>query len=83
MSYKLIFRVTGVKSEDTKLYDAKFYQVKAHCRSCFFCDHCTDIFWDFSNGPYMFLCDKNMFDMEAIKKGIIGKCKSFEEGGTK
>ena len=25
--------------------------------SCIFCAHCTDIFWDYTNGPYMFICD--------------------------
>ena len=25
---------------------------------CLFCKHCTDIFVDATNGPYMFLCDK-------------------------
>lgn len=23
---------------------------------CAFCKYCTDIFWDYTNGPYMFLC---------------------------
>ena len=25
-------------------------------KSCAFCDHCTDVFWD-SHGPYMFGCE--------------------------
>lgn len=24
---------------------------------CVFCRHCTDIFYDYTNGPYMFMCD--------------------------
>ena len=31
------------------------WEVPAKC--CCFCEHCNDIFWDFTNGPYMFLCD--------------------------
>ena len=25
---------------------------------CVFCKHCTDVIYDYSNGPYMFMCDK-------------------------
>ena len=24
---------------------------------CAICQHCTDYFWDYSNGPYLFLCE--------------------------
>ena len=26
-------------------------------RSCLFCKHCTDLFWDYTHGPYMFYCE--------------------------
>ena len=26
---------------------------------CAFCEHCTDILFDHTNGPYMFICDLN------------------------
>ena len=26
---------------------------------CVFCDHCTDVFWDYSNLIYMILCDED------------------------
>lgn len=26
-------------------------------KHCAFCKHCTDIFYDYSNGPYMFICE--------------------------
>lgn len=36
---------------------------------CLFCKHCTDIFWDATNGPYMFVCDKGLnMDDEDCKK---------------
>lgn len=25
--------------------------------SCYICDHCTDIWYDYTHGPYMSLCD--------------------------
>ena len=25
---------------------------------CLFCKHCTDIFLDYTHGPYLMLCDK-------------------------
>ena len=31
--------------------------VKAPEKSCFFCRHMSDIFYDYSNGPYMALCN--------------------------
>lgn len=26
---------------------------------CAFCRHCTDLFYDYTNGPYLFICDKD------------------------
>lgn len=40
--------------------------------SCLFCDHCTDIFYDYTNGPYMIICDLNKEPHE--------NCESFTEG---
>lgn len=58
-----------------------------HCwcpaESCVFCDHCTDIYYDYSNGPYMFACeldkDKSADDNFQTEKGVIGKCEYFIE----
>lgn len=44
-------------------------------RSCVFCDWCTDVWWDYSTGPYMFHCDKN----HDTSYGYIGQCKYFRE----
>ena len=27
-------------------------------KSCLICKHCTDIFWDYTHGPYMLFCEK-------------------------
>ena len=33
---------------------------------CLFCQHCTDWFYDYTNGPYAFICDLGaFFDDEA------------------
>ena len=42
-------------------------------KDCLFCDHCTDIFWDYTNGPYMIFCD---LGEETFKEN----CRYFEEG---
>lgn len=58
-----------------KLYECEFYSVMAHERSCLFCNHCTDVFWDYENGPYMFLCDEGG-DADAASRG---DCPRFVE----
>ena len=62
-------------SEEMRLYECEYYRVLAPDRSCLFCDHCTDVFWDYTNGPYMFFCDRG----EDTDDGARGNCKSFEE----
>ena len=54
--------------------NGKTYMGKEKC--CLFCDHCTDIFYDYTNGPYMWLCNIQQ-DTEI---GVQGLCKHFEEG---
>lgn len=55
------------------------FRILALPNTCFFCEKCADIFWDYSNGPYMFICDKEQITKEKLViKGLIGKCKYFE-----
>jgi len=64
------------KSECTREFkcdDGNTYM--CHPRSCFFCDHCEDILYDFTNGPYSFLCEES----EDIDQGLQGKCEKFIE----
>lgn len=56
-------------------YECLYYDVMAPEKSCLFCEHCCDVFWDFTNGPYMFFCASDG-DPE---QGAIGNCKSFKE----
>lgn len=55
-------------------YECEHYSVMAPPKCCLFCDHCTDVFYDF-DGPYMFLCDVDA----DTSKGAAGKCERFEE----
>lgn len=41
-------------------------------KDCVFCDHCTDIFWDFSNRIYGICCELN-------KEQNDGNCDCFIE----
>lgn len=50
-------------------------KVLAPENSCLFCNHCTDIFWDYTHGIYMTYCDNE----KDIKIGAKGECKYFEE----
>ena len=54
---------------------------EAHKRSCLFCKHCTDIFYDYTNGPYMFICGFECdLDMKEAKyKSFKGLCPKFEK----
>ena len=61
--------------DELRRYECEFYSVDAHPRSCLFCAHCTDVFWDYTNGPYMFFCDADG-DTES---GMSGECDSFIE----
>lgn len=56
-------------------YECEYYKLAAHPRSCFFCQHCIDIFFDYTNGPYMFICDA---DTDTLV-GLNGECKYFAE----
>lgn len=45
---------------------------------CAFCKHCGDLFWDYTNGPYMFMCDK---DCELTITETSCTCECFEDDG--
>ena len=66
------------KDEATREYQCGLYVIDAHPRSCFFCDHCTDIFCEWSGKPYKLICNKG----HESDDGIQGKCKDFQESDT-
>lgn len=51
------------KCENGKIY-------MAPDQHCIFCKHCTDIFYDYTHGPYMFPCNKGHENFKT--------CNSFE-----
>lgn len=65
----------GMLNVETKAYECDFYRAIAPSTSCLFCEHCDDVFWDYSNGPYMFICDA-CADTSA---GAMGSCGAFVE----
>lgn len=72
----MICKVKGVKEEDSRTYECIAYTLIAHKNSCEFCKHLTDTFYDFTNGPYLFFCDKQIdVTMDILRDG----CSDFEE----
>lgn len=68
------------RKDFTKVYECNEYKCDAHPRGCFFCKHSTDVWWDFTTGPYMIICElqkENDQDMPTF--GCCGECKHFEE----
>lgn len=61
--------------ELTRIFHGPGYTVKARPQSCFFCDHLTDILYDYTNGPYGFACDLD----GDIETGMRGLCQNFSE----
>lgn len=55
-------------------YECEYYKVRVPAKSCLLCEWCTDVFWDYFNGPYMTLCYHNA-DTSA---GGRGECDLFE-----
>lgn len=57
--------------KEYKLTD--FFGVVAPDNCCLFCDQCSDIWWDYTHGPYMFFCDIG----KDTSKGAHGECEFF------
>ena len=66
------------RKDFTKVYECDDYKCDAHPRGCLFCKHSTDVWWDYTNGPYMIMCDIDTEGKELTRKGFIGKCKYFD-----
>ena len=54
-----------------KHYSCEEYECYAPDNCCLFCKHCTDVFWDYANGPYMFICNIDC-------RGEWDSCGQFE-----
>lgn len=56
--------------------------------ACVFCDHCTDIFYDYTNGPYLMFCelpahDCNGAGCEDFIEGVIRQIKTDLTGTSR
>ena len=51
-----------------KLYESENFKCYAPEDHCLFCDKCKDLFWDYTNGPYLFFCDDGLTYPECRKK---------------
>lgn len=58
-----------------KHYICKEYECDVPDKHCLVCKHCTDVFYDLANGPYMFICNKGL-------GGEWQKCEGFEYDGS-
>ena len=47
-------------------------------KDCIFCKHC-DTLWDYTNGPYVFLCRKDRTECSEAKTPEEHTCELFEE----
>ena len=65
------------RKDFTKIYECDEYKCDAHPRGCLFCQHCTDVWWDYTNGPYMFMCELQTEEHDPTAHGIYGECKHF------
>lgn len=64
---------------ETKLYECESGKVyRFPIAHCVFCKHCTDLFYDYTNGPYMFMCE---FNLEPNITETSCECKHFEDDG--
>ena len=60
---------------DVAVFEGDHYTVTANRRSCFFCEHCTDIWFDYTVGPYMFHCEQGI---DSKKDVLKNGCALFE-----
>ena len=72
----MICKVKGLKEENARTFECLSYTLIAHKESCEFCKHLTETFYDFTNGPYLFFCDKGInVTQEILRDG----CSDFDE----
>ena len=63
------------RSKQDYIYECEngtVYCVYRNTKHCLICKHCTDVFYDYTNGPYMFFCGIDEDTDECIN------CNSFE-----
>ena len=63
------------------IHDALLGDITYNCppKCCLFCDKCTDVFYDYTSGPYMMLCTDPRTTTEIMQAGYRGECEFFVE----
>lgn len=73
----------GLMSRQYKLHDpiGPGLTLNVHNdKDCILCKHCTCM-WDYSNGPYMFMCDMQRPECYEAKSSEEHTCELFDENG--
>ena len=73
---KPFYTITPRPDFDISVYECEYYMCEAATHGCFFCKHCTDIFYDYTVGPYALVCDLNSIE-SYIDCGL--HCDNFKE----
>lgn len=63
----------------TYIFDDCFKVRAKNDKDCLFCKHCSDVLWDYTNGPYMFFCDKDKKECDLEGTASEHTCELFEE----
>ena len=74
---KPFYKLTPRPDFDVSIYECEYYMAEAPTHGCFFCVHCTDIFYDYTAGPYALVCD--LASIESYKDCGL-HCENFKEG---
>lgn len=48
-------------------------------KACLFCSHCKDMFWDYTHGPYLILCELQNTVERTHDGNINGDCLYFKD----
>lgn len=80
---KITFVQSDIPSDMREIYECDYYICDCHKYSCLHCKHCSDVWFDYSNGPYMFQCNNESLTKDErtnfpTDKGVFGKCDHFE-----
>lgn len=68
------------KSNKDYIYECengKVYGIPYNQKCCLICKHCTDIWYDYTNGPYMFFCGLDSEYANEMSNKAGDECECF------
>ena len=71
-----VFKVIDVK--EPREFEGDGYILIANSHSCPFCAYCTDIYYDYTNGPYWFYCGKHAIFCDTLEDVLRNGCEDYE-----